>query len=63
MVGLVQLDGADAVQRLIRITDGQKAALRAWALEEPMLAARITESVRYRERVLAEFNALVGNKS
>jgi hypothetical protein len=51
------------MREIIAITDRERRELLEWVKQEPALADKVFAAIAYRERVLAEFNALVGNKS
>jgi len=55
--------GVDTMREIIAITDRERRELLEWVKQEPALADKVFAAIAYRERVLAEFNALVGNKS
>jgi|SRR5215472_555786 len=51
--------GVEHMRELIAVSDGERAELLAWAVEEPTLTSKILGVVAYRERVLTEFDELV----
>ena len=48
------------MRALIAISDREKSELGIWMKEQPELAVRIAESIRYREQVLAELERMAG---
>jgi hypothetical protein len=55
--------GVAGMREVIAVSDRERRELLQWIEQEPALADKVFAAIAYRERVLAEFNALVGNKS
>ena len=52
--------GVQSMRALISVSAQERLELGIRMKEQPELAARITESIRYREQVLAEFERMAG---
>ena len=54
--------GITHMRELIAVSEGERAELLAWAVEEPTLASKIVTAIAYREEILREFEKLLANE-
>jgi hypothetical protein len=53
--------GVRAARDLISVSQREQEELLQWAAADPLLIERIVAVIRWRERVLCQFDRLVGN--